>query len=86
MEIHINEISEQPSPSGYIIKRIDRRVERTLANPTLTTEQELELFVLANLTKITLDRGNPLTLNYGRQLIEFTDPLMVPEEASGEQK
>jgi len=85
-EIHTEKPSEQTDSVTRIMKRIRRRVERTRANPNLTPEERQEVFTLANLTAITLDRGNPYTIPFGKKLIELTNRLMAPEETLQEQK
>lgn len=86
METNGEKSPQQPNPIDRVFRRIDIRVERTLANPNLTPEQMSELFVLANLSKLALHRGNPVALSFGKQLIELTDPLMVPEQSTGKQE
>ncbi len=67
--------------------RIDRRVERTLANPNLTREQTQELLMLANLTKLALKlRCLFPAVRFGQQLVELSDPLMIPEETITKQE
>ncbi len=70
-----------------IFRKIDRRVERTLANPSITPEQTQELLTLANLTKLAIVSGliSP-TKQFGQQLVELSDPLMIPEETIGKQE
>lgn len=68
------------SPEERILFRlIDRRVERVLTNPTLTEEQEREMFALANLTKLCVYWGNTLALQFKDELVEFTNPLLPKE-------
>ncbi len=63
-----------------IMRRIDRRVERTLANPNLTPDQMQELLLLANLTKLALElRCLMPAVRFGEELVELSDPLMIPE-------
>lgn len=84
-----NEKGNTPKHSKEIyrvLNRINRRVERTLANPTLTSEQESELFALSDLTIFALFFGNPLVLKFAQELIDLTNPLMMPDETSKEEK
>lgn len=73
------------NPVYGIFGKIDRRVDRALANPDLTPEQMQKLFTIANLSKLALSLGNPLAVYFAKELIKFSDPLMVPEETTGEQ-
>lgn len=58
---------------------IDRRVERVLTNPNVTEEQQREMFLLADLTKLCVYWGNTLALQFKDELVEFTNPLMPQE-------
>ena len=76
--------SEQPNQRNHVMRRIERRVERTLANPNLNPEQMLDIFTLANLSKLALSLGNPIAVVFVKELIKLSDPLMILEETTGE--
>jgi hypothetical protein len=87
MEIDKGRTPEPLSPLvRYVLGRIERRTGRVRANQNATPEQIQEVEILATLTEVTLGLGNPLTLEYGKRLIDLSDSLMIPEEKLEEQK
>jgi hypothetical protein len=84
-EMRAEKPSELSNPVIGVIKRINARVRRTLANPNLTPEQKQELFTLVNLTKQALSSGNPVVIPLAQELNEFINPL-EPPEVTAEQK
>lgn len=83
METPSGEIPKQPlSETQIVLEKIKIRANKALANPSLYQDQIDEINLLANLTGYALSIGNPLSVDFAKEFIELTDPLI----ASGEDK